>query len=278
MPSPPPVRQWALPGAILGALLLTVAPVAAQQPDTGTQFSPFLDAVLGGLGTLIIGGGLVAFAPEYTERTTDRILDQPGETFIYGFGIFLAFILVVILLAITVVGIVLLIPLVIAAAVVAELGYLAAGRTVSDEWSVVLVTAIVVGAFTSGIPVLGGLVGFVLGCMGVGAWYLDYRDDGSGAGSGTDLGPSLPGGSRGSTSGGDVTDEWGTSGSTLGGAGATHQFDVDTARSEPDADADGDAKGDKDADGDADGDGKGAADTDDSGDEWTVGFDDEDRE
>lgn len=268
MSGPPSVRQCALPGAVLGALLLTVAPVAAQQPDVGTQFSPLLDAVLSGLGALIIGGGLVALAPEYTERTTDRILDDPVETFVYGVGMFVAFLVVVFLLAITIVGIVLVIPLVIAVAVVAQLGYLAAGRTVSDEWSVVLVTAIVVSAVTGGVPLLGGLVGFVLSSMGLGAWYIDYRDDGSRSG-GTDYGPSLPGADGRSTAGGDVTDDRGASGSTLGGAGATHSFDVDTARSEPGGDAD------EGGDGNADGD----ADAGDAGDAWTAGFDDRpDRE
>lgn len=275
MPSPPPVRQGALPGAVLGALLLSVAPIAAQQPDTGTQFSPVLDALLGALGTLIIGGGFVAFAPAYTERTTDRILDEPGETFLYGVGIFVALIVVVFLLAITIVGIVLAIPLAIAAAVVAELGYLAAGRAVSDRWAVALLTAIAVGALTSGVPVLGGLVGFVLGSMGVGAWYLDYRDDGSRTGGDTDHGPSLPGDDGGSAPIGDVTDEWGTGGSTLGGSGAAHSFDVDAARSEPAADENGDEGGDGD---DADLGGTTDGEADDPGAEWTAGFDDEDRE
>lgn len=268
MSSPPPLNRRIELSTALGAVALLVGlalPAAAQQPPDRvptTGGSMLLDAAVAGVVTLLVGGGFVALAPEYTERTTDRALEDPGETFLYGLGILVAAIVVVFLLAITIVGLVLAIPLVIVLAVVGQLGYLAAGRAVADDWGVALLFAVVVSALSNGVPVLGGLVGFVLGSVGTGAWYLDYRDGGSGSG-GSDFDPSYSGGPGGST-GGDVSDEWGASESGLGAAGATHGADVD-AGSEP-------------ADGDADGYPDGDAEADDPGDEWTAGFDREDRE
>lgn len=273
MRSPPPqnrriVRPTAIAGAVaVGTLSLLALPAAAQQPPDQvptTGFSLWLDAVIGGVITLLIGGGFVALAPEYTERTTDRVLETPGETFLYGIGIFVAAIVVIFLLAITIVGFVLVIPLVIALVVVGELGYLAVGRSVADDWGPVLLIAIAISAVASGVPYLGGLVGFVLGCLGMGAWYLEYRDDESGSGGGTVSGPSDSWGSGESSTGGNATEQWDTSDSNPVDVGATHGFDGDTARTEPAADADGDADGD--------------AQTDGPGDDWTAGFDDEDRE
>lgn len=265
MPSPPPIhRRTALPAALgsVALLALVALPAAAQQPPDRvptTGFSLWVDAAVAGLLTLLIGGGFVALAPEYTERTTDRVLETPGETFLYGLGILIAALVVVVLLAITIVGLVLVIPLVIALVVIGELGYLAAGRAVADDWGPVLLIAIAVSAFASGVPLLGGLVGFVLACMGTGAWYLDYRDDGSTSGGGRDLDTTYSGGSGGSTTGGDVTDEWGATQSTAGGADGTHGSGGDRDGPDPAADVD-------------------AGSDDDSGDEWTAGFDAEARD
>lgn len=191
--SSPPVRTGTRSlGTLIGVIALFTLPVAAQRPPDvvpTTGFSMTIDAVIGGVVTLLIGGGLIAIAPGFTERTTGRVLEEPGETFLYGLGIFIAALVVVVLLAITIVGIVLVVPLVIALAVIGELGFLAAGRAVVDDWAAVLLVAIVVSAFTNGVPYLGGLVGFVLACMGLGAWYLDYRDDGASTGASPGIDP-----------------------------------------------------------------------------------------
>lgn len=242
--------------APIGVIAVLALPAAAQQPPdqvptTGTSMT--VDAMVGGIVTLLVGGGLIAVTPEFTERTTDRVLAEPGETFLYGLGIFVAAVVLVILLAITIVGLVLAIPLILALAVVGQVGYLAAGRAVADEWGVVLLVAVVVSAFASGVPVLGGLVGFVLSCFGFGAWYLDYRDD---SGGGTGQQTAHAGGSN-SGSSADVTDEWGAGSRPTGTGG-------DDDRGSPDG-------GGTDAGADA---GDGAADDTDDGDPWTSGFDD----
>lgn len=182
MPSPPLGRERTVAATAVGAALLLALPAAAQptNPTPEPGLSPVGQALAGALLTLVVGGGLIALVPEYTERTTDRVLETPGETFLYGLVLTVLGVVLVFLLAITVVGVILVVPLVVAAVVVGELGYLAAGRLLTDDWTVVLLGAVVVAAFASGVPFLGGLVGFVLGSMGIGAGYLEYRDGGSG--------------------------------------------------------------------------------------------------
>lgn len=192
MPSPPVRSGTRSLGTLFGVIALSPLPVAAQRPPDfvpTTGFSMTVDAVIGGIVTLLIGGGLIALAPEFTERSTDRVLEDPGETFLYGLGIFIAALVVVFLLAITIVGIVLVVPLVIALVVGGEIGYLAAGRAVVDDLGPALLVAIVLSAFASGVPWVGGLVGFVVASTGTGAWYLDYRDDGSSAGGSPGIDP-----------------------------------------------------------------------------------------
>ena len=167
--------------ATLVAATIFVAPAAAQQPETG--IAPVGEAVAAAFISLVVGGGLILLAPDYTDRTTQRILDEPGRTVLHGIGIgFLAMIALVVLI-LTVVGILLAIPLAIVLVVFGELGYLAVGRLFTDDWSVVLLVAVGTSAIVGGLPVLGALLGLVLSSLGLGAAYLEYADDGR---SGTD--------------------------------------------------------------------------------------------
>lgn len=237
-------------GTVLAVTALFALPVAAQRPPEfapTTGLSLWIDAVAGGLVTLLVGGGLVALAPEFTERTTDRVLDAPGEAFLHGLGIFVAALVFAFLLAITVVGLVLVVPLLVALFVVGQIGYLAAGRAVVDGWGAALLVAVVVSAVASGVPLLGGLVGFVLACLGLGAWYLDYRDDGTSAGGeATGVDP-VSGEAAGATAaaGGGGRDAGASGAGSAGSSPGRH--------------------GAADGDGDAD---------DDPGDAWTAGIDD----
>lgn len=185
MPSPPLRRGSGslrtLVAVFLGTLLVAV-PAAAQQPrPPGPGTSPLGNAVGAALVTLLIGGALILVSPEYTTRATDRILDDPVKTFLYGAGISLLAIVVIILLFITVVGVLVAVPIVIVAIVVSELGYLAAGRVVTDEWPVALLVAIALAAVAGGVPLLGGLLGLLVSCTGIGAAFLEYQDADSGA-------------------------------------------------------------------------------------------------
>lgn len=221
MPSPPlrysPRRlEHVVLGTIAGALLLFVVPVAAQQapfgPSPETGLSLTAQAITSAVFTVIVGGLMLALAPDYTERTTDRIIENPGETFLFGLGIFVAAVIGIFLLAITVIGLLLAVPMVIAMAVIGVLGYIAFGRALVDDRGAALLIAAVVSAFTAGVPILGGLVGFVLGCMAFGAWYLEYKSDGSRSGGRSGGVDSVSGGtSKRTTARTGDTEEWGTS-------------------------------------------------------------------
>jgi len=174
----PPSRSL---GVVTLCLVAASTPVAAQQPSVGDPtFSPLAGALVSAFVTFLVAGGLVALKPDYTERTTDRILDAPGKTFIYGIGIGILGGIVAVVLVFTVIGIVVSVPILIVLAVIGYLGFLAAGRVVSESWGTVVAVAVAIAALTGGIPILGGIVGFLITSTGVGAAYLDYREDGKG--------------------------------------------------------------------------------------------------
>lgn len=128
--------------------------------------------------TLIFGGLLVYAAPNYAERTTQRIYDDPLNSFAIG------------LVAVTVTAF--LVPALVSYDLVAlagvlllffsfflvQIGFLAVGRLLTDRWMYVLGIAVLVALFTGGVPWLGLVVGIVLGSLGFGAAILDYFGDG----------------------------------------------------------------------------------------------------
>ena len=176
--SSPPSRSL---GVVALCLVAASTPVAAQQPSAGNPaFSPLTGALVSAFVTFLVAGGLVALKPDYTERATDRIRDAPGETLVYGVGIGIAGVIVAVLLALTIIGLLVAVPLLIVLAVVGHLGYLAAGRAMSENWSTALGVAVAIAALTGAVPILGGIVGFLITSTGVGAAYLDYREDGQG--------------------------------------------------------------------------------------------------
>lgn len=150
-------------------------PVAAQQPEIGV--SPVTGVIGAMLVTLVIGGGLIAFAPEFTERTTRQVHEKPLETLLYGVGIGLAIAIALTVLVITLVGIIVAIPLGLLSLVLAELGYLAVGRAVTDNWGGVLLIAMGMSAVVVGVPILGGLLGIALSSFGLGTAFLYFRED-----------------------------------------------------------------------------------------------------
>lgn len=180
----PPDRSLIPAVSILVVATVFVAPAAAQQPETG--MSPAGEAVVAALITLVVGGGLILLTPGYTERTTQRILDHPGEALLYGIAIGLLATIVLVILILSVIGILLAIPLIIVLVVFGELGYLAVGRLVTDNWGIVLLVAMGTSAVAGGVPVLGALLAIILSSLGIGAAYLDYRDDGANRSSGAD--------------------------------------------------------------------------------------------
>ncbi|WP_084177321.1 hypothetical protein [Natrinema saccharevitans] len=177
-----PSRRSFRSGAFATVLGLTGVPAAAlarRAPngvETGTETAAatpwYVQAIGAGLVTLVVGGLLVAVAPDSTRRQTDRALESPGIAFAYGIASLVAVIGASVLLAITVIGLVLAIPLLLVFALVAlvagEYGYLAVGRLVSDNRLLALGCAIVVSVAVGSVPVLGPVVGFVISSIGLG--------------------------------------------------------------------------------------------------------------
>lgn len=168
--------------AVLGLLLAFVPATVAAQPGAAAesaQLPPLVQALVGFVSTLILGALLLALAPEFVDRCVDRIHDEAGACFGWGVLVLLAFVVVSVLLAITVIGVVLVIPLALGFAVVGvvgnAIGYLALFDGVVESRKAALVAGAVVAGATNLIPILGGLVGFVVGSLGVGAIVRDYR-------------------------------------------------------------------------------------------------------
>lgn len=151
----------------------------------------------------VIGAIVYSVAPDFTVDGVEYLHGEPGEAFIYGLGAYVATIVGAVLLAITIVGLVVVVPALI---VLAVLGF--GGTTVSvialgswlrsafgggaaTEYGTALVIGAVAWAGLNLVPVLGGIVTFVVGTMGYGylaLWLLNGtfgRDYGSYDGSGS---------------------------------------------------------------------------------------------
>lgn len=172
----PPARRLAAnsTGALLVAVLFA-APVAAQGPET--VVSPVGRALGAMLVTLVVGGGLIAFAQPFADRTTRLVYEEPIETLLYGFAIGFALTIALFVLIVTFVGILLAIPLAVLILVLSGIGYLALGRAVSDNWGVALLVAMGTSAVVVGVPIPGALLGIVLSSLGLGSAYLYYRSE-----------------------------------------------------------------------------------------------------
>lgn len=168
--------------AVVAFALLVVPAVAAAQGGPGVNRPNLSPGVRFGAGfalSLVVGGILLAVAPRYVDRIIGRIHDDTGTSFLWGVGVLVLFIGSFVLLAITVVGIVIAIPLMIVFVVVAivgnVLGYLALLAGVVENRWLALVLAAALASLLGAIPVLGNLIGFVVGSLGVGAMARDWR-------------------------------------------------------------------------------------------------------
>jgi hypothetical protein len=144
-----------------------------------------LDGLVGGavgsfLTTAAVGAILVAVAPEYTDRLTDRVVASPVDSFVYGLASLVFLLFATFLLVVTIVGILVAIPLALLSYLAWALGstiaFLAIGDRLvgrEDGWG----KPLVVGAGISGALALtgvGALVSFGVGAAGFGAVLLDW--------------------------------------------------------------------------------------------------------
>lgn len=163
-------------GAVLGSgalefshVVLQGAGDVSQQP----QIDPVFRAIGGFLVTLIAGALLLAISPNYVQRRVRDIRDEPVACFAWGIAALIALFIVSFVLAITVVGVILLFPLLLVAIAVGIVGNVLAFVAVCDgfvdsRWVALLVASVVV-ALTNLLPVIGGIAGFVIGAIGIGA-------------------------------------------------------------------------------------------------------------
>jgi len=141
------------------------------------------------LGTLVVGGLLLVFLEDAFERVVGVVETEPVSSFFWGLGFLIALVVVVVVLVVTIVGILIAVPLVIVALLVDFAGsaavYVSVGSRIAEaadwkasRWGHLLVGAVVAG-LVAALPVVGGLVSFVVGGIGVGAiardWYRRHE-------------------------------------------------------------------------------------------------------
>lgn len=160
-------------------------------PDVVLQFEPNVNrggpSLVGAAAsafftTLIVGAILVTFAPDYTDRMTGKVADNAISSFLYGFLVLIVLVLVGFILAITIIGLLVAIPLLLVAylvwAIGATIGFMTIGARLvgrEDGW----VKPLAVGAAINGglaLTGIGGIVSFIIGAIGFGAIINDYRE------------------------------------------------------------------------------------------------------
>ncbi|WP_459884296.1 hypothetical protein [Halostagnicola bangensis] len=128
--------------------------------------------------TLLIGTLVLAITPESSKRNVDRMRSLPGESFLYGLLALVIAIGSAVVLIITIVGVLVLIPgmivFVIALLLGSVLATVAVGTSLvggSRYWQGLVVGALLV-SLVSAVPVLGGILDFVLVITGLGSFAL----------------------------------------------------------------------------------------------------------
>lgn len=163
----------------LGAVLQGAPPVNVEVDPVRNVVSSAVGAFL---TTLVVGAIMISMWPDYTQGKMQQVVDNPVGTFAYGLVVLLLLVLVTIVLAITIVGIVVAIPLMIVSwilwAVGSAIGFLAiADRLVGHEdgWTVPLLVAAGLNGLLA-LTGIGGLVSFAVGAAGFGAVLRSYLE------------------------------------------------------------------------------------------------------
>lgn len=164
-------------GTAAAALTAFVGTAAAQQPPGGPQLSLVARLGIGLLVNLVVGAIVVAAVPEYVRSTADRIHDDPAGSFGWGLLAFVGLVIASVLIVTVIVTIPLLLVLGLVGGSIATVavGQVAVdGRTSGDLWKALgvgVVALVLVGL----VPILGGIVNFVVGMLGGGAMVNEFR-------------------------------------------------------------------------------------------------------
>lgn len=190
----PSTRSLALGGGAI-ALLALQGLATAQAPnasvDLGIGGGLLIQFLVSLVVYLLLGGALVAFGPRYANAMVLDIRDDPGGALGWGLVVGVAVPIVLVILAVTIIGLVVAIP---GFVVLFALGIV--GNAVTVAWIGTALTdsgnqpdgvAVGVGALAlaivSSIPVLGGLLTTLVGLFGLGAVSRNaYRSRESGSG------------------------------------------------------------------------------------------------
>lgn len=185
----PSIRPLAFGSSVVAACSL--AGVAAAQPEMGSNL---------GLGTrvalrfgvvlvinLVLGGAIYLLAPDYVRRMVAAIRDDAGTAFLWGLLTGIAVPIALVLIALTIIGLLITIPGLIALFFVGLIG-----NAVTICWIGTLLTegdapdgtAVGVGAVVlavvGAIPILGNLATTLVGFFGLGVvgrdLYTSWRD------------------------------------------------------------------------------------------------------
>jgi hypothetical protein len=168
-------RVGSVAAALVGALSLA-GPVAAQFPTPEFGLGSRLASRFGGalLVNLVLSGLLLGLAPEYARRTVGAIRDDPGSAFLWGLLVGIALPIGLVLVALTIIGLLITIPGLLALAVLGIVG-----NAVAICWFGSLLTggSVDVAAVGAGslalaavaaVPVLGNLATTLVGLFGLG--------------------------------------------------------------------------------------------------------------
>lgn len=167
-------------------LAVAQSPNASTELGIGTRIG--IRFVVALVINLLLGGALVAFDPHYASRRVNNIRDDPGGAFVWGllFGIGVPIALVI--LAISIIGLIIAVPGFIAlfviglvgnAVTVVWIGDILTGSLETVEMKTVAYGALAL-AIPAAIPILGNLIGTLLGFFGLGVVgrdvYKSWRD------------------------------------------------------------------------------------------------------
>lgn len=165
--------------SVIAALSVTGVAVA-QSPGVESEFG-FATRVALRFGVvllinLVLGGGLLLLAPDYTQRMVAEIRDDAGTAFLWGLLTGIAVPIALVVIAITIIGLLITIPGLIAlfflglvgnAVAICWIGVILTGNE-RPSGSAVGVGALVL-ALVGAIPLLGNLVTTLVGFFGLGA-------------------------------------------------------------------------------------------------------------
>ncbi|WP_251341225.1 hypothetical protein [Haloplanus halophilus] len=175
MPSTRSARVGSAATVLVAALSLAGLATAQSPLPTEFDLGLRLAARFGGafVVNLLLGGLLLALAPEYTRRMVDDVRDDPGSAFLWGLLVGIGVPIALVLVAFTIIGLVITIPGLLALALVGLVGNAVTicwlGGVLTDDVGAAAVGAgALVLSLIAAVPLLGNLATTLIGFVGIG--------------------------------------------------------------------------------------------------------------